>query len=813
MSTIAQSQPKFRKEMTDRTGLSEEEARKRRHRGLGNSVRVHAGRSYVEILRKHVFTFINTVLFGIVTALALMDRLDDALTTLSLVAFNVIIGVFQEVRAKRKLAHIALLARPQANVMRDGEEREIDPAEIVQGDLLIARVGDQIAVDGVMIDGTSVEVDESLLTGESEPVAKEHGDEVLSGSLCMTGTLVYEAQKVGANSFVNALTIQAKRAATTRTPMQKEVDFLIRLMLIVVVPLGLLISMSLIVHDTPVVEGMRIAAVVVALLPQGLFFMTTVSYGMGVVRVSGRNALVQQINAIESISHVNVLCMDKTGTLTTNRIQLDAVLPPGSGQDFNEPNVRRVLGDYAATSQDRNRTLDAIRNACHGSHRELLEQVPFTSENKWSALRWDDTSYVLGAPEMLLPFIDGNSDLSAQTEEIVMSGARVLLFAEYSTQSLPRNENGNVQIVPGLKPLAVLVLTEELRDDALEFIEHFRELGIQPKILSGDHPETVAALCRQVGLDGDVRVMSGLDLDENDPASLDDAAKNVTIFGRITPSQKEKLVAAIQRNGGYVAMIGDGVNDVLALKQAEVGVAMQSGSQATRAVADIVLLGDSYSALPAAFREGQRIIKGMEDVVRLLLVRSFYTVLAIVFTQIIGLDFPITPKHNALIALLTVGIPIVAIAAWARPGTPDVSLVRTALRFVYSPAITISLLVIGIYFFYIETTDDLDIARTALTTTAVLCGAALIPFVEPPTRWWVAGDVLSGDWRPTALAGVMLLALVGVFAVAPLRDFAELVVLDWEDFAAISGIVLAWIVVQRQLWRKDLFRKLVRVQT
>ncbi len=803
--------------MTDLNGLSDAEALRRKRDGLGNAVSVHAGRSYVQILHHHVFTFINTVLFGIVIALAAMDRLDDALATASLVVLNIIVGLFQEIRAKRKLSSIALLVRPTANVVRDGVERVIDPAEIVQGDVLIARVGDQVVVDGEMLVSDLVELDESLLTGESEPVIKAVGDEVLSGSLCMKGTLVYEAKRVGASSFVNSLTVEAKRDSVTRTPMQREVDYLIRLMLVVVVPLGLMISLSLIAHDTPLVEGVRIAAVVVALLPQGLFFMTTVSYGMGVVRVSGKNALIQQINAIESISHVNVLCMDKTGTLTTNRIQLDSVLQPeGATGSFDEAAARKALGDYVASSPDQNKTLEAIAEACPGESQRVEVDVPFSSERKWSALSWGGKTYVLGAPEMLMPAVTVPGGvpgvLMSQVESLVEQGSRVMLLGRSETVLPAHGDSNEPQLPPDLEPLAVLTLSEQLRDDAREFIDHFSALGIRLKIISGDHPETVAALCRQVGLDGDMRLMSGLDLDIDDEAAMADAAENVTVFGRITPRQKEKLVEAIQHGGGYVAMIGDGVNDVLALKQADIGVAMQSGSQATRAVADIVLLGDSYSALPAAFREGQRIIKGMEDVVRLLLVRSFYFVLAIVFTQMIGLEFPVTPKHNAVIALLTVGIPIVAIAAWARPGPPAGTLVRASLRFVYAPAVTISLLVLGVYFFYLETTDDVEIARTALTTTAVLCGLALIPFVEPPTKWWVGGDVLSGDWRPTILAGVMGLGYVVVLAVPALRDFAELVVLDAVDFAAIAAIVAGWVVLQRYLWRTELLSHLVEAE-
>ena len=633
----------------------------------------------------------------------------------------------------------------------------------------------------------------------------------------MTGTLIYEAQKVGAESFANRLTAQAKAATSMKTPLQKEIDFLVRLMLFVVVPLGGTIIVTLVIKDVPVVEGVKIAAVVVSLLPQGLFFMTTVSYSMGVVRVSGKKALVQQINAVESISHVNVLCLDKTGTLTTNRIQLDSVIPVGQEAGNSPDELMRVIGDYAASSSDHNRTMDALEKACPGEQRELLEQVAFSAVRKWSALQWGRGTYVLGAPEVLQRFLPETGPESAglfeQVDRLAESGARVLLFAELPAGASIRDSAGNPRLTAGIKPLALLTFAEELREDAPEIIGHFKDLGIELKVISGDHPETVAALCRRAGLGDNLRVMSGLDLDEDDDARMDEAVASVTVFGRITPSQKEKLVRAIQRGGSYVAMIGDGVNDVLALKQAQVGVAMQSGSQATGAVADLVLLDDSFAALPAAFREGQRIIKGMEDVVRLLLVRSFYLALAIMLTQILGLEFPVTPKHNALLALLTVGVPILAIAAWARPGKPAPSLVKAIASFVSLPAITISVVVLGVYFFYLETTDDVEIARTALITVAVLIGLVLIPFVEPPTKWWVGGDVLSGDWRPTMLAAAMLLVFVVILAVPPLRDFAELRLLGWEDYLAIVGLVVLWTVVQRWLWRTGRFQRILRPRT
>jgi cation-transporting ATPase E len=351
--------------------------------------------------------------------------------------------------------------------------------------------------------------------------------------------------------------------------------------------------------------------------------------------------------------------------------------------------------------------------------------------------------------------------------------------------------------------------TEELRPEAGATLRHFCDLGIELKIISGDNPQTVAALAGQVGLPMGGGVVSGLDLDAMSERELEEVAEKTTVFGRITPPQKERLVRLFRRTGHYVAMIGDGVNDVLSLKQAHLGVAMESGAQATRSVADIVLLGDSFAALPIALREGQSIVKGMEDVVRLLLTRTLYVMLLVVATQIVGVAFPVTPKHNTILALLTVGVPIFAIAAWARPGPAPASVIRSASRFVWPAAFTISVVAVAIYLYYLGTTGDVDIARTALTTATVFCGLLLIPFVEPPTQAWVAGDELSGDWRPTALAMGMLGLYACVMAIQPLREFFELVSLQVTDYALIGFVVILWALLLRVIWRGRLLERLL----
>jgi cation-transporting ATPase E len=788
-------------------GLTENQALARRARGQGNDTQVKTSRSYVEILRQNVFTFINSVLFTIGLVLILMGRPGDAVVTAGLVLMNVAVGVVQEGRAKRTLDHIALLTRPKATVIREGQERSVDPSEIVLGDVLVVRPGDQIVVDGQVVGAGRIDVDESLLTGESDLIPKRAGDAVYSGSFCVTGSAMYEAQKVGDESLANQLTAGARAFRQVKTPLQKNIDFVIRVLVFLTGQLGILLALSALVKGLSVVESVQIAAVIASLVPQGLFAMITIAYAMGAVRIAGQGALVQQANAVESLSNVSVLCLDKTGTLTTNRIRLHALEPLGVGED----ELRRILGDYVSSASSQNRTAEAIGAACGGQARRVCQEVTFSSARKWSALAFDEGAlrgvYVLGAPEMLQSHLRAGADLRAAIEEWAAQGLRVLLFA-YRPEVTPlHDENDQPSLPADLIPLGVLSFSDELRPEAQLTLQDFTQAGIQLKIISGDNPHTVAALAQQAGLSSDVGVVSGLDLAEMDEAQLAQTARETTVFGRITPRQKERLVRTLRDDGEYVAMIGDGVNDVLSLKQAHLGVAMQSGSQATRGVADIVLLNDSFAVLPGAFREGQRIINGMQDIVRLFLTRTFYVTLLILGAAIVGVAFPVTPKHNSVLALLSVGIPTLALAAWARPAAPPRSLLRSVSHFVFPASFTVFVVSIGVYLAYLAATDDVDLARTALTTTTVLCGLLLIPFVEPPTPAWVGGDELSGDRRPALLALGMLLCYVAIMLVPALRESFELASLRGVDFGLIGGVVSLWAVVLRFVWRRRLFER------
>lgn len=828
-------------------GLSESEVIERRQRGLGNNIRLATSRSYSDILRQNVLTFINVILFVIGAVLIAVGRVGDAVVSVGLILMNIVIGVYQEARAKRQLDKIALLTRPKATVIRERQERVIDPSEIVVGDIIVVRAGDQIVVDGVVVGDGKMDVDESLLTGESDLIPKQPGDSVMSGSFCVSGTAAYEAQKVGTESFANQLTASARSYRVVKTPLQRDIDLVIRLLTLMAMFIGFLLLVSALLYAIPLVRGVQMASVIAGLVPNGLFFMVIVAYALGALRIASQGALIQQSNSVESLSNVNILCMDKTGTLTANRIVFKEVHPLGIGED----EFRRILGNYAASVTASNRTSEALETALPGKAQKLVDEVPFSSALKWSAIACDSDElrgvYVLGALEMLQPYLQSAADLAEQVRQHSDIGLRVLVFAHSPEMTTLHDSQNQPRLPQNLKALGLITFTDQLRSDAVQTLAGFAKAGIRLKIISGDNPHTVAALARQAGLEGDLRVVSGTELAELSDTDFAQTAEETTIFGRITPQQKEKLVDVLCRRGHYVAMIGDGVNDVLSLKKANLGIAMQSGSAATRGVADMILLNDSFAALPPAFLEGQRIVNGMSDILRLFLTRALTVAMLIVSCAVVGVGFPYVPKHVTLLTLLTVGIPTLALATWARSGVKRRGLLRSVIHFVVPASLTVFAFALLIFVFVFSlvlrdlpsvglTTDQLVqytrslgidvssltnqalnaeiaalIARSALTTFTVFTGLLLVIFVEPPVEFFTGGDELSGDFRPMILAGGMLLLFVLILLFPPARDFFELLVLPLNIYLLIGVGVIVWMFVVREVWRRRLIDRFLNI--
>ena len=796
-------------------GLTQQEVIKRRGAGQGNNVTLQTSRSYRQILQENLFTFINAVFLAISLVMLVLRRYGDAFLVVVIIFGGVLVSIYQEIWAKQQLDRIALLNRPIVTVIREGKEYHLDPGEIVLGDILVVQSGDQIVVDGVVVGDGRMDVDESLLTGESDMIPKVAGDPVYSGSFCVSGSACFEAQKVGAETVAYKLVTGARAFRQVYTPLQLEINLVIRVLMLLACFLWILVGIGFFGRSYPLADSVQRVAVVAGLVPTGLLLAITLAYGMGAVRMLGQDVLIQQANAVESLSHVDVLCLDKTGTLTTNQINLQAVYPIG----ITEEVLRQKLGDFAANITAHNRTSEALAAVYPGKVRSIQTETPFSSVRKWSAVAFDDFPdpgvYILGAPEMLIQAVSLTEEITSQIQASVQQGLRVLLFA-YSEELNTIDENAERSVLPPtLIPLGIVVFNDQLRPEARETLHGFAQAGINVKIISGDNPQTVAALAKQAGFGSDIRLVSGAQLAAMDEAQFAQAALSSTIFGRISPEQKAELVQTLRRQGNYVAMIGDGVNDVLSLKQSNLGIAMESGSRATRGVADIVLLKDSFAALPHAFLEGQRIRNGIRDVLSLFLVRVFCVTLLIFSTAMVTDSFPLVNKHSALVALFGVGLPTIVLPIWAKPGGVGKrrSVVRSLLHFTIPATLTMTLVALLVYLLYLVSAIldlapglefnqvDYTVPRTALVTMLILCELLLIPFLKPPTTAWVGGEPLSGDWRYSLTALFLLVVYTIIVAVPALRRFFELAPLSLLDYLFLGFVALEWCLILRAIWR------------
>jgi cation-transporting ATPase E len=800
---------------TNPQGLTEQEVIERRTAGQGNNVALQTSRSYRQILEENLFTFINLVFFALSVVMALLHRFGDAFLVVVVIFGGVLINIYQEVWAKRQLDRIALLHRPKANVIRENREYTIDLGEIVLGDILVVRPGDQILVDGVVVGEGRMDVDESLLTGESDMIPKVAGTPVYSGSFCVSGTACYEAQKVGTETVVFKLVTGARVFRQVYTPLQQEINLVIRIFMLLACFLWILLGISFLSRSLPFADIVQRAAVVAGLVPAGLLLAITLAYGMGAVRMLGQDVLIQQANAVESLSNVDVLCLDKTGTLTTNQIDVQEIYPIG----ISEEALKQKLGDYAANVTVHNRTSEAIAAVYSGKVRSLKAEIPFASVRKWSAIAFDEGSnagvYILGAPEMLAKAVTLTEEMTAYIQASVEQGLRVLLFAYSNDLSVIDPNSDNVILPSTLTPLGIIQFSDQLRPEARETLYGFAQAGIKVKIISGDNPQTVAALAKQAGFGSEIQLVSGSQLAQMDEIQFAQAAVSCNIFGRITPEQKAKLVKTLRRQGHYVAMIGDGVNDVLSLKQANLAIAMESGSKATRAVADIVLIKNSFGALPHTFLEGQRIRNGIRDILTLFMVRVFCVTLLIFSTAMVTDGFPLLNKHAAIVTLIGVGLPTIVLPLWAKPGviSKHRSMVRSLLHFTVPATLSMTMVALLVYLLYIVSAI-LDLApgsdfsqvnyaqpRTALVTILVLCQLFLIPFLKPPTTAWVGGESLSGDWRYSITAFILLVVYLAILFVPPLRNFFELVPLSWLDCLFLGLVAVEWCLILRAIWR------------
>jgi cation-transporting ATPase E len=802
-------------------GLTAAEAARRAQAGQSNRITQSSSRSLGDIFIANFLNLPNLILLAIIIVLTAVGKPADGFVTGGVVVINILIGTFQEYRSKRKLDQIALLTRPKVTVLRDGQAQEVDQSAVVLGDAILFKAGDQAVVDGTLIHDPAnpnqrVDVDESALTGESDLIPKRAGDSILSGSFAVVGEGIFMAEKVGEESFAQKITTGARQFTVSVTPLQRQINIIVRTLLVTTIALSLLIGLAAVWNERPFEDVIEDIAVVISLIPQGLLLMITVAYALGAVRIAAKGALVQQINAVESLSNVDVLCMDKTGTLTTNRILFDALHPLTLE---SEAAFRSLLGDYIASTGAKNRTAEAVAQAIQGNPQPVKAEIPFSSARKWSGASFESATlrgtYLLGAPEMLYPNLVGDLEASkAQVTTLANQGLRVLLFARSEVilgpQDIPQEREADLPAQ--LTPLGLVSFSDELRPNVQQVLAGFRQAQVGLRVISGDNPSTVAALAYQAGFDPQTDpAISGVELAQMSDPDFAEAVRTHTIFGRITPEQKSRIVDILRGDGHYVAMMGDGVNDVLSLKKAQVGIAMEDGSQATRAVADIVLLGNQFEILPQAFLEGQRILNGMNDSARLFLTRSVYIALLIITVGFIGSEFPFSPRHNAILTSLPVGIPAFFLAYWAKSGQPSKSLLRLTAEFVLPTGLTLFLLNLALWYVHLEGWGGtVEVGRSLLTIASLLGALWVILLAEHDRSLWRTQPLwYLGDLRRVGLTLAMLALFVVVMLIVPLREFFEMTTPTSRELALILAGLGIWIVSLYLLWRYDVLEHLV----
>ncbi|MEV4280386.1 HAD-IC family P-type ATPase [Actinoplanes xinjiangensis] len=818
-------------------GLTEAEADARRRRGEGNIAVQGGARGYAEILRTNVFSFFNLILFVIGAALLTLGQYSDALISVGLGLINAVISAVQEIRAKRKLDRLQLLDRAGVLVVRDGREVEIAPDRVVRGDVLRVRPGDQIVVDGPLLDGGRLEADESLLTGESDPVVKYPGDELRSGSLCVAGDGHQQARDVGVHSYAGRLTAQARRSTTDRTPLQRRIEFIVRLVMALTALMSGCILAQAALEGFSVLRVVQITAVLSGLVPYGLFFLIALAYTAGAVRIARSGALVQQVNAVESVSNVDVICTDKTGTLTTGRLTLEEIVPLGV-REYNE--AAEALGGLAHNAAAPNLTALAIAGSLGGPVWEVRDEVPFSSSLRWSGMVTGTGTWVLGAPDALAGRLRWQVE-PAEVADRAGRGLRVLLLARTEDPEAGLRDPAGRPDLPMLEPVALAVLADELRENVVETVARFRADGVDLKVLSGDDPRTVAAIAARAGL-GDGDPVAGHALDDLDDPALDRLVARTTVFGRVGPEHKERIVRSLRRQGRYVAMIGDGVNDARALKQAHVGVAMRSGSAVTRDVADIVLVDDSFAALPPARHEGRRIINGIGISLYVFLARVASQGLVILAVTMLQMGFPYSPTQVGL-TMFTVGIPTVFLTFWAGRGRPDPDLLRNLVRFVAPASVITAIFGTAIYtalysmishgfqpgrtpariIHEFEKTTGLKynldadfttasatiLAQTGLSTFFCFASFLLILFLAPRSRAFAAWTAPTGDKRPALLVLGLCVVFSAVLCVPVLWNYFGLMGPSKPVFFVVLPALILWYATLTVVFRFRLFDRLL----
>ncbi|WP_327183704.1 HAD-IC family P-type ATPase [Streptomyces sp. NBC_01334] len=752
------------------TGLTAAEVAERVARGQVNDIPVRSSRSVGEIVRANVFTRFNAIIGVLWVVMLFVAPIQDGLFGFVILA-NTGIGIIQEWRAKQTLDSLAVVGEARPTVRRDGTAVEVSTSGLVLDDVIEIGPGDKVAVDGVCVEADGLEIDESLLTGEADPVVKRPGDQVMSGSFVVAGGGAFQATKVGREAYAAQLAEEASRFTLVHSELRSGISTILKYVTWMMVPaaIGLVVT-QLFVKNNDLKESIaRTVGGIVPMVPEGLVLLTSVAFAIGVIRLGRKQCLVQELPAIEGLARVDTVCLDKTGTLTEGGMDVTGL---STLDGYDESYVRRVLGALGESDPRPNASLQAIIDAYPDAEDwRCTESLPFSSARKYSGAslsegNGENGTWLLGAPDVLLA--DDDPAL-AETERLNEQGLRVLLLAR-AARDLDDPEPAR-----GAKPAALVVLEQRLRPDAADTLRYFAEQDVRAKVISGDNAVSVGAVAAKLGLDGRTVDARRLPAEQE---GMGRALDEGTVFGRVTPQQKRDMVGALQSRGHTVAMTGDGVNDVLALKDADIGVAMGSGSEATRAVAQIVLLNNSFATLPSVVAEGRRVIGNITRVATLFLVKTVYSVLLALLVVCWQVEYPFLPRHLTLLSTLTIGIPAFFLALAPNKERARPHFVRRVMRYSIPGGVVAGVATFVTYLVarhHYTGPGSLEAETSAATLTLFLISMWVLAIIARPYTWW----------------RVLLVASMGA-------AFVLVLVVPWlQDFFALKliGMAMPWIAV------------------
>lgn len=762
-------------------GLSQQEVNQRLKQGQVNDFVARSGRTYFTIIQQNIFSVFNLMLF---TLLMIVLFTGDFITVLFAgfsVVTNSLIGTVQEIQAKRKLDELANLAPREVHVLRDGEHQTIDYRQVVLDEVIFIQPGDKLVVDGKVILSDSLEIDESHLTGESEPVNKTVDDDVSSGSFCIAGTGYMIATRIGAQSTVNQLTSLAKVYRNTLTPTQQRIAAIVKVALVVLVVFGPMSVINGITSDIGFIEVVKNSVVfMTSLVPQGLILTSILALSIGAIKISRHQTLIQRVNAVESMANASVLCFDKTGTLTHNKLVVQSVTPLGN---LPENTLREQLQIYTANLSHLNSTAGAIAEYVqpdkNADYPIKDHEIPFTSARKWGAVVFNDEAWVMGAPEFLMTT---DSPFHQAVNQHTQQGERVLVFAK-TNQPITDDKIDTAQ----LEPVALIAIQDQVREDIQETLQSFIAQEVRPKVISGDNRETVIAVASQAGMNTSV-AYTGAELDAMNDDVFSSAVYEADVFARVAPETKRRIIQSLQARGEYVAMVGDGVNDVPALKAAHLAIVMNDGAQIAKDVADIVLLNNAMSTLPKAFAEGVEITQTLYGTTKIFITKNVYNTCLFIFILFMGLPFPVTPRQISWAAFGTVNIPSGLMALGLLRPSKIKSFRRDVLDYIITSGFTSA---IGMAFIFLVTythTDDLMVSRSAITLFFILYSLTVF--------WFVCGVDIT---RPSTYTKYPLATAITGFLTSGTLVFATLFPsvfeFQWPSPIIIFLVVTTWLLV------------------